>query len=491
MAPRVFSLKNAAFLLFFLSSCLRMSEEEQRKNLIQEPSLERTAQETLDTPFFSKGNWPKAAWWEEFDSTQLNGLVMEAIQNNPSIQSIKEKIEQAQEKANSAKSKLYPLIYFNADGNWMFVSKQGLQKSYNPAFPKYAQIIDLTLTFNYEFDFWDKNRNLFRSALSLEQAQMAELAQIELITAASVCRTYFALKTNLVKQKLYEQLYEVRRKLSLLRQLLFSEAIDDIRIVLRSNEGVEEARQWLLAIQEEVEVDRHLLNILRGKGPDEILAVEPNLPNLAPSLVIPETLSLDLLSRRPDLMAQIWRVEALAHEVGAARANFFPNLNLAGLLGLSSTVYHLLFDPSSYENFLTPTINLPVYTGGDLQAILDAKRAEFQSAVFTYNDLILKSAQEVVDTLVFAKTVYGKKEQQELIVQQASIRLELADLRLRNGLDNALQTLEQKEELLQKKLEDMDFAYGRYAAAIALIKAVGGGYEADERQKTDACNAPP
>lgn len=465
-----------ALLLIFLSSCLRMSEEERNKNIIQEPSIEHTVSQSLETPFFLKGEWPKAAWWENFESEQLNGLIVEAIANNPSIQSIRQKIEQARERANSANSKLYPLIYFEADENLLFVSKQGLQKAYNPSFPKQAQLLDLTLTFNYEFDFWDKYRNLFRAALSQEQAEKAELAQIELITSTSLARTYFALRTNLVKQRIYRQIYEVRKKLFLLRQLLLNEAIDDLRIVLLSSERVEEAKKWLLAIEEEVAIDRHLINILRGKGPDEPLNVIAALPDFPPTLVIPDNLSIELLSRRPDLMAQIWRVEALAHEVGAARANFFPNLNLAGLLGLSSTIYNLLFNQSSFETSWIPTVSLPVYTAGDIQSILDAKRAEFQAAVFTYNEMILKSAEEVVDTLVFARTVYGKKVQQESIVKQSSKRLDLSEDRLKNGLDNALVMLEQKEELLQKELEDMDLAYGRYTAAIALIKAVGGGY---------------
>ena len=145
-------------------------------------------------------------------------------------------------------------------------------------------------------------------------------------------------------------------------------------------------------------------------------------------------------------------------------------------MGLSSTIYHLLFNQTSYENILTPTISLPVYTAGDIQANLDAKRAEFQSAVFTYNELILKSSEEVVDTLVFARTVYGKKVEQEAIVRQASKRLELSENRLKHGLDSALETLAKTEELLQKRLDDLDLAYGRYAASIALIKSIGGGY---------------
>ena len=472
-------LKNRPFafaLLAFLSSCLRMSQEERTKNLIQEPSVEQTAAKSLQTPFFSRGEWPEASWWETFDSEQLNQLIAQAIAQNPSIQSIRQKIELAKERAQSAKSKLYPLVYFDADGNWLFVSKQGLQRAYNEEFPRHAEIIDLTLSFNYEFDFWDKNRNLFRAALSLEQAQMAELAQIELITSTSLARAYFALKANLAKQEIYRELFAVRKKLCLLRQLLLDMALDDLRTILLAEERVEEAQKWLYAIEEEVAVGRHLINILAGMGPDEPLEVEGSLPDLPPSLVIPETLSVELLSRRPDLMAQIWRVEALAHEVGVARANFFPDINLGALLGLSSTIYHLLFNQTSYENILTPTISLPVYTAGDIQANLDAKRAEFQSAVFTYNELILKSSEEVVDTLVFARTVYGKKVEQEAIVRQASKRLELSENRLKHGLDSALETLAKTEELLQKRLDDLDLAYGRYAASIALIKSIGGGY---------------
>jgi len=371
---------------------------------------------------------------------------------------------------------LYPLVTFDPNARWKFVSKQGIERAYNPNFPRHARIIDLTLAFTYEFDFWDKHRNIFRAALSAEEAERAELSQIELITAASLARTYFALKANLAKEEIYQSLYEVRRKLALLRQLLLNEAIDDLQVVLLANERAEEAKKWLFDIEEEVAVNRHLVNILRGKGPDEPIAADATLPNLPPKLVIPETLSMDLLARRPDLMAQIWRVEALAHEVGAARANFFPAIDLASIAGLSSTVYNLLFNQSSFEGSILPSIHLPVYTAGDIQAVLDAKRAEYQAAVFLYNDMILKSAEEVVDTLAYARAVYGKKAEQEAIVSQGSKRLDLASDRLRNGLDNALQTLERKEELLQKELEDLDLAYGRFEAAIALIKAVGGGY---------------
>lgn len=468
------------FFLVGLSSCLKMSEEEQRKNMIEQPSLEASAEQSLTSPLFALGEWPSAAWWEQFRSEELNAMVVEALGKNPSIQSIRERVELAKQRAVSARSKLYPLVYFDADGNWQFVSKQGLQKSYNPAFPRHAHIIDLTLAFSYEFDFWDKYRNLFRAALSRELAERAELAQVELITAAALARSYFGLRANLAKQKIYQELYEVRQKLLLLRELLLLEAIDDARIVLLSKERAEEAKKWVLAIDEEVALSRHLVNLLMGKGPDEPIDAIASLPDLPQVLSIPENLSIDLLSRRPDLMAQIWRVESLAHEVGAARANFFPSINLAAIVGLSSVIYNLLFNQSSYEQSLVPTVSLPVYTAGDIQATLDAKRAEYQSAVFAYNELILKSAQEVADALVFAKSVLERSGEQSWIVLQASQRLTLAEDRLKSGLDNALQTLAQREEVLQQELEKIDLTYGGYAAAVALIRSLGGGYRCDE-----------
>ncbi len=454
-----------------------MSEEEKTRNLIEQPQLTETIQDCMATSFFHEGQWPKKKWWEDFEVPALNQLIEEAFARNPSIQSMCQRIELAKQRAIQAQSKLYPLVYFDADGTWEFVSKQGLQEAYNPEFPRHAHIIDLTLTFSYEFDFWDKYRNLFRAALGQERAAQAELAQGELITAVSLAKTYFALQTNLTKQKIYQQLLEVRQKLALLRQLLLRESLEDVRCVLLADEQVEEAQQWLYSIEEEIEVNRHLINILAGRGPDEKVEIDNASIGLPKKLTIPETVSIDLLSRRPDLMAQIWRLEAIAHEVGAARADFFPNINLSAIMGLSSTIYNLLFNHSSYEQSLTPTMSLPVYTAGGIQANLDAKRAEYQTAVFMYNEMILKSAEEVVDALVFARTVYAKKEQQELIVQQVARRLELAQYRLNNGLDNALQTLEQKEALLQKELEDLNLTYGQYAAAIAMVRALGGGYQ--------------
>ncbi|MES2121830.1 MAG: TolC family protein, partial [Chlamydiota bacterium] len=240
-----------------------------------------------------------------------------------------------------------------------------------------------------------------------------------------------------------------------------------------------EAEKRVWGIREEVETDKHLLNILIGNGPDAPLDIAEMLPPLPSQLEIPQTVSIDLLSRRPDLMAQIWRVEALANEVGAAKADFYPNINLTGFLGLESVLYALLFKSSSKTAGLEPAIHLPIFTAGAIRANIRAKKALFDDAVEQYNALILQSTQEVSDLLIFAEALFHQKQEQEGIVASAETRYDVTRLRNQMGLDSLLETYALQEEVIAKELDNVTLLFGQYAAAIKLIKSLGGGYQSE------------
>jgi NodT family efflux transporter outer membrane factor (OMF) lipoprotein len=234
--------------------------------------------------------------------------------------------------------------------------------------------------------------------------------------------------------------------------------------------------QWLSSIEEEVKNNCHLINSLIGRGPDAPLEIDENLDAPALSLTLPRNLSFDLLARRPDLMAEIWRVEALAHEVGAATADFYPNINLTAFAGLESIAYQLLFRSKSKTIGVQPAIHLPIFTAGAIRANVRAKKAEFDAAVDDYNNLLLKSAQEVADLLAFAQSVCEQREDQMQIVNAAEMRFTLTSLRQQSGLDPLLSQYAIQEEWIQKELAQVSLIYNQYLATIKLIKALGGGY---------------
>ncbi len=466
--------------LFSLPGCLTMSHKEQVKNLMAPPSLEVSVNTSLNTPYFSKGNFPNDTWWEMFQIKELSSLIEKALSLNPSIQAIKERVNYAKEEVIAKRSKLYPWVYFNIDDMWSYLSKNGLLKALNPSIPLSVSHIDVTLSSPYEFDFWDKIRNTYRAAIGREKAEEAEEAEVKLVVTTSLSQTYFFLKTHLLKQALFGQLYRVRLKLYELEQLLEKNNIQSELAPLSSIERLLQAEQFLLEIEKLVLQDKHLINILAGVGPDEPIHADASFPELKKSITLPENLSIGLLSRRPDLIAQIWLVEALSHDVASAKAVFWPQIDLNSFVGIKSLHYSTLFEWISKATEIKPTLALPVFTAGEIEANLQSKRALYQQAVFEYNDMILKSVKEVADLLAFANAVYGEKDKQDGIVAAAKNRYNLTRDRECSGLDSALEKLRYREEVILTQLTNADFLFGQYAATIGLIKALGGGYSSEE-----------
>lgn len=400
----------------------------------------------------------------------------EAIAANPSIQKVAETFERARQESTIARSLLFPLLYFDYNETWEYLSKNGLYRSLNETFQINPNFVDAALTAHYEVDFWGKYRNLFHAAVGRAKAEAAELNQTILLTTTALAQSFFALKTNLVREALYEQLYETRKKVFDLATLREEKSLDSKLPPLLIEELVLESEKLVFAIKEEVANDKYLINLLRGKGPDAKLKINEVLPSVPESLEIPKTLSVDLLARRPDLMAQIWRVEALSHDVGAAKADFYPNVNLIGFLGLQSGAFANFLQGNSKTFGLSPAFTLPIFTAGAIGANVNAKKAEFDAAVYSYNDLILKSCQEVCSVLQFAQSIYLQKQAQDMIVGAAKERFEITSLRAISGLDNLLELYRFRAELILKELDQITLLYNQYVAAIKLIKSLGGGY---------------
>jgi NodT family efflux transporter outer membrane factor (OMF) lipoprotein len=464
-------------LLGFSTSCtLSLSQQERVEHILPTPNLTSSEDKAFDDSYFVKGNWPKENWWEQYCLSELNSLIEKALVQNPTIQGVEARVQFAKSQAVIARSSLMPLIYFDASDQWQYLSENGLYRALNPHIPLSESLIDFSLSYSYEFDFWGKYRNLYRAALSQERAAIAETAQAKLITSTALAQSYFALRTNLLRKKLFDQLFDVRKNYFDLQTKMLKNSLYSKLVPLLSEEAVFQAKQMVYNIEQEIEVNKHIVNILAGQGPDTPLSLDEPLIALPEKLAIPSDISMDLLARRPDLMAQIWRVDALAREVGAAKADFWPNINIAGILGFQSGSWSKLFEWASKTVSVIPGLSLPVYTAGAIGANVDAKKAQFDEEVYRYNDLILQSFNSVADLLAIGRFVYGEKEKQLQIVDNAKARFGLTLHRMDSGIDTRLTAYRVQEEFIQKKLEDVELLFQQYVVNISLVKALGGGY---------------
>jgi NodT family efflux transporter outer membrane factor (OMF) lipoprotein len=465
------------FLCLFLSSCqFSMTRKEKVKDQIPAPTLNTSINKSLATPYFQTGNWPKELWWKMFDSKELDGFMHQALLNNPSLEEAKKRIEMARQEAIVVRSVLFPLAELAGNATDLYSSHNGLYRALNSDFPINADLFGLLVNFSYDFDIWGKNRNLFYASIGKVMAQRAETAQVELLITTALADTYFLLKTNLIKKRLYEELLQVRKEIFQLENKMKKNFLYSALEPYYADENVLEAQKLVDAIDDDIDMTKHLLNVLMGKSPDCPLFVNELVDPLIQSIALPPDLSIGLLARRPDLRAQIWRAESSAYLVGASIADYYPDLSITAFLGYQSGHLNNLFSAKSFTYSITPAFNLPIFTAGAITANVCAKKAEYDAIIFAYNQLLLNSAKEVADLLCHARTVFKQKQEQQEIVILAKKRFDLTLLKRVSGLDSKFQTYSLTEEVINKELEDVSLLYKQYFVTIMLIRALGGGF---------------
>ena len=462
--------------LIISSSCVKIPSDEACCQMLSPPSLECSIDQALESESFTMGDFPSANWWELFGDPQLSHLICKALSSNPTLQKAWARVRGAEAEAKIKKSKLFPTIGFSADIEWEYLAKDSFFRAFTPVIPSHVTDYEIDLDFHYEIDFWGKNQNSYRAALGIAKAQMAEASSATLILSTSVAAVYFKLQTHMqMLQLLTEEKKLISHYLDLTRSLE-EFAVGSTIQTLSAEEHVLKLDQTILITTQKITIQKHMLKMLLGEGPDSEEAIE--LIEFSPCMEfpLPFHISSNLLARRSDLIAHIWKVEAAAHLVGAAKADFYPRVDLWALAGFNSLFVNKLFQWDNREATVKPAFYLPIFTGGRLKGNLRAKQAEFEEAIYSYNETVLKAVREVADEIVILKTVDENLKIEVKLVQNKEKNQNLIKQLYEEELGNLLGVIQSEKELLKEKYGKIHLQYQRMISALRLIKALGGGY---------------
>lgn len=462
--------------LILISGCVRIPTEEARCKLLQTPDLDQTADIASSSSIFTSGDFPNPEWWEMFQDPKLDELIYLGLNSNPTLQKVQARVETAEEEAKIKKSRLYPTLGFSADVNWQYLGKNNFFRAYTPVIPANVPEYDIDLNFYYDFDFWGRNRNIYRAALGQAKAMEAEFANAQLVLTTSIAAVYFKLQAHMQQLKILLEEQKVLTELLTLTQGRKEHALDDQFQVLDAEERLFALSQNILLARENIDLEKHMLALLIGEGPNVQEEIETISLSISFKFPLPDHLSCDLIARRPDLIANLWRVQSMAHLVGAAQAEFYPNVDLMGFVGLSSVFANKLFTLGSGNTSVQPALHLPIFTAGRLKANLRARRAEFNQAIYAYNETILMVVKEVADQVTILKTADEELDIQNMQVGNRDQNRKLMQHRYQYALSNLLEVLDAEELFLQQEYMQIKAEYKRILSAIQLIKALGGGY---------------
>ncbi len=422
------------------------------------------------------------AWWKRFGDPQLDRLMDEALAGNPSLGVVRARVEQARAGASAAGLPLTPSYTARASSSRQRLSENGLVPP--PFGGAWIWQNEAMLDFRRDFDFWGRHRKAYEAALGSLRAAELDAHAARLVLEAAVASGYFALEAAFEQRDIARDAVAQRERVLELTRARVRAGLDS-RLEAREAEGrVPQAREAVAAAEQAIALARDRLAALVGAGPDRGLALAAPRAR-AFEVGLPARLPADLLARRPDIAAQRMRIEAAAKGIDSARAAYFPDLELTAFAGLQSLDFARFLRPGSLTVGAGPALHLPLFERGALDAALEARNAEWDLAVAQYNQSIVDALREVVDQLATLRGLDIRERETAAAVRSLEQAHELALARYRGGLGDYLHVLAAEDPLLAARSRAAELRARRRDATVALIHALGGGYE-PARTRTSA-----
>jgi multidrug efflux system outer membrane protein len=191
---------------------------------------------------------------------------------------------------------------------------------------------------------------------------------------------------------------------------------------------------------------------------------------------IPAGLPSDLLTRRPDIMEAEANLRAAYANIGAARAAFFPTIDLTSTLGTASVALSGLFGAGSLAWSFVPAITMPIFEGGKLRANLDLATLQKETSVAQYEKAIQAAFREVADALAARGTFDDEIAALERYAESYQRSLELSELRFRTGVDSYLTVLTAQTNLYNAQQTLVSTRLSRLTNLVDLYRILGGGW---------------
>ncbi|QDZ27419.1 efflux transporter outer membrane subunit [Noviherbaspirillum sp. UKPF54] len=420
--------------------------------------------------------WPKDEWWLAYQDAQLDQLMRHALANSPTLAAAQARIARAQASAELGRAADRPQVGAGIDASYGRQSENYLVP-HPPLGPagKYISQGQAAVNFGFELDVWGKNAALIRAADAQLKAAVFDRDAARLALTTSIARAYAQLATQYELQDVLDATQQQRRDIHKLIDQRVANGLDTKVEVKQAetNEAALRIEQEQLATA--IKVTRLQLAALAGDMPSAAESIKRPAMSGA-SFTVPANLPLDLLGRRPELAAQRARVVAAIGDKEAARAQFYPNINLNALIGFQSIGLGQLFNAGSLINSVGPAVRLPIFDGGRLQANYAAKASDIDAAIAQYNQSVLNAAQDVAEQLTRAADLAREEAATREALAAAEEAHRLATLRYKGGLSPYLTVLTVETQLLAQRRAMASLKARRDDLQIALIRALGGGF---------------
>ena len=412
---------------------------------------------------------PKGKWWEIFGDPQLNRLEELVSINNQNVKQAEAQFRQARTLVAANHANYYPSI-----GSTPAITQSDTGP--NSRGIGTNQTFSLPVTATWEPDLWGRVRLSVQNAVNNAQVSAADLENIRLSQQALLATDYFLLLAQdmqLVVLKDTIEAYEKNLQLTINRFNGGVASRSDITLARTQLAGAKAQSTDMHIARAQ---DEHAIAMLTGQlpssldiGPGKISAPPPPIPTGVPS---------QLLERRPDIAASERQVAAANANIGIAETAYYPTLTLSASAGFLSNNLATLLTYASRSWSAGPSLSQTLFDFGRRGAALEGAQAAYDATVAGYQQTVLAAFQEVEDDLANLRYLAEEAVQEDEAVVAAQQALSLEMDRYKAGTDSYLNVITTQTIALGDEQTAITVLQRRMSAAVDLIKALGGGWDA-------------
>ena len=417
---------------------------------------------------------PTLDWWRGFRSRELTTLMEEAQTVNLDIAAATARFVQADAQARITGAALLPNL--SGSGSESYSRTSGSSASGLTNGGREVVNYSASLSASYELDFWGKNRDAAQAAEETAVANRFDRDVIALTTLTTVANAYFQVLAAQDRIRTAERnIASAIRILDAIKQRLQAGTGNDLDVAQQET-VVANQRALVPPLRQTLDQNINALATLVSRPPESVRVIGGTLNQIASPRVTPG-LPSELLTQRPDIRRQEAQLASATANVGNARAQFFPSIQLTGQGGYQSSALTSLFQPHAAFFSMVGSLTQPIFDGGRILGNFELTKARQEELLQIYRKTVVQSFADVDNALTSIRQTSERLRLQREVVTASRRAFELSEQQLRAGTADIVTVLNTQLTLFQAEDVLAQAQLSRLLAIVSLYQALGGGWE--------------
>jgi NodT family efflux transporter outer membrane factor (OMF) lipoprotein len=427
-------------------------------------------------PATPRDDFAKGEWWMLFRDPELNTLEAQVAVSNQTLKADEANYREALALIAEARAGLFPTVNFNP--SLTRASSQG----------QVGDLLDAQVSASWTLDVWGKVRRAIEQQGAGAQVSAADLANATLSAQSALALAYVQLReSDSLDDLLVDTVKQYNRSLQI-TQNQYNAGTAAKSDVITAQASVLAAQAQQINVGVARAQNEHAIAVLMGRPPSELSIAHRPLALDVPG--VPVRLPSTLLERRPDIAAAERAMQEQNAAIGVAIAGYYPDITLSGAAGYYGNPFVKAIAGANPVWSYGLSLAQPLFNGGLTDAQVEAAKQTYESSVATYRQTVLAAFQQVEDQLVAIRILSQEIKVQTEAVKAAQQAVQIALNEYSAGTQNFTTVVTAEATALSDEESALTSRAQRMSAAVSLVVALGGGWNAAELPALTALATP-